>query len=140
MAAHDAAAAAGMAAAAASARPVVLRHAGAVLAMTSFSCPSDVLGTSRCVEPRTWEKVLAVAQVGVIPLLGLYGVYDLFSDWGRWWLLSVAFCSIPSVGCEIALSGLLAVGLLRAGVRIARRFAEGHGDPSCGSAVRSSAA
>ena len=35
MAAHDAAAQAGMAAAAATARPVVLRHAGAVLAMTS---------------------------------------------------------------------------------------------------------
>ena len=35
MAAHDAAAAAGMAEAAARARPVVLRHAGAVLAMTS---------------------------------------------------------------------------------------------------------
>src|SRR5208337_1101985 len=35
MAAHDAAARAGMAAAAARARPVVLRHAGAVLAMTS---------------------------------------------------------------------------------------------------------
>ena len=35
MAAHEAAAQAGMAAAAATARPVVLRHAGAVLAMTS---------------------------------------------------------------------------------------------------------